>query len=185
MFQKLKGHIKIVGGQMMKSGSVEETVFNEERITYSRKLVIDLLRKVENKEVSVNDVIRKIESNKYKVCVYKNRIAEKIDVDDIYYITVLDGITRIFTEKDSYNSYMPLNEWEKRFNDIKNNKFYRSHRNYIVNLDKIVEIKNMSGWIMMTGHWFLLEKRMDYYICFLINNIKCIMVALNLSIESG
>lgn len=123
----------------MKGNNVDESIFCEEVIQYS-KVIIDLLKKVENKEISVNDLIRKFERNKYKVCVYKNRIAEEIDIDDIYYITVLDGITRIFTENDSYNSYISLNEWGKRLDSIKEDKFYRSHRNYIVNTDRITEI---------------------------------------------
>lgn len=98
------------------------------------------MKKIENKEFCVEDAIKEIEEDKYKIYVYKNRIAEKIYLDDIYYITVFDGITKIFTINDSYNSYISLNEWEKRFNDIKNDNFYRCHRNYIVNTTKIGRI---------------------------------------------
>lgn len=119
-----------------------EEMFYEDELHYSKETLINLLKKAENKEIYIRDIIRNLERNKCKVGVYKDRTVEKICIDDIYYITVLDGVTRIFTGNDSYNSYISLNEWEKRFNDIKSDEFYRSHRNYIVNTTKIVRIKD-------------------------------------------
>lgn len=116
---------------MKKYNNETKEVLYEDVVKYSKEMVIDLLRRIENKEFCIEDVISSLEKSKYKVCVYRNRITKEIYVDDIYYITVFDGITKIFTKNDSYNSYKSLNEWEKRFKAIKSDKFSSDCTNFV------------------------------------------------------
>ncbi|MBU7005560.1 LytR/AlgR family response regulator transcription factor [Phosphitispora fastidiosa] len=95
-------------------------------------------------------------SNQYEESVKKFFIYEEDNIillsfRDIYYIEALNKSARIRTQGRSYNSGHPLHYFE---NKLKNLNFFRPHRGYLVNLEKIAEIIpkiNYSFDIKLTG----------------------------------
>jgi DNA-binding LytR/AlgR family response regulator len=58
-------------------------------------------------------------------------------IRDSYYIEAINKFVRIRTKERFYNSNHSLNYFE---NKLKNLDFFRTHRGYLVNLDKVAEI---------------------------------------------
>ncbi len=61
-----------------------------------------------------------------------------ISLDDIYYIEVDEKDSLIYTKDAVYTSKVKISKLEEI---LPKEKFYRTHRSYIVNLDKIVEVE--------------------------------------------
>ncbi len=61
-----------------------------------------------------------------------------ISLDDIYYIEVSEKDSLIYTKDVVYTSKVKISKLEEI---LPKEKFYRTHRSYIVNLDKIVEVE--------------------------------------------
>ena len=122
--------------------------FTLERI---KKTISRLEEKIEK---NINTDIHSL-SNQYKESVKKFFIYEQdniilLNIKDIYYIEALNKFVRIRTKDRFYNSNHSLNYFE---NKLKNLDFFRTHRGYLVNLDKIAEIMpkiNYSFDIRMT-----------------------------------
>ncbi|HNR04784.1 MAG TPA: LytTR family DNA-binding domain-containing protein [Bacillota bacterium] len=109
--------------------------FTLERI---KKTISRLEEKIEK---NINTDIHSL-SNQYKESVKKFFIYEQdniilLNIKDIYYIEALNKFVRIRTKDRFYNSNHSLNYFE---NKLKNLDFFRTHRGYLVNLDKIAEI---------------------------------------------
>lgn len=109
--------------------------FTLERI---KKTISKLEEKIEK---NINTDIHSL-SNQYKESVKKFFIYEQdniilLNIKDIYYIEALNKFVRIRTKDRFYNSNHSLNYFE---NKLKNLDFFRAHRGYLVNLDKIAEI---------------------------------------------
>jgi len=109
--------------------------FTLERI---KKTISRLEEKIEK---NINTDIHSL-SNQYKESVKKFFIYEQdniilLNIKDIYYIEALNKFVRIRTKDRFYNSNHSLNYFE---NKLKNLDFFRAHRGYLVNLDKIAEI---------------------------------------------
>ena len=66
---------------------------------------------------------------------------------DVDYIEANEKETLIFANKKRYVSKIKISKWEEM---LEGYNFYRCHRSYIVNLDKIVEIEQWfnSSWII-------------------------------------
>ncbi len=60
-----------------------------------------------------------------------------INLEDICYIEALNKYVQIRTEKMFYRSKHPLKYYESK---MKNLNFFRAHRSYIINLDKVIRI---------------------------------------------
>jgi len=122
--------------------------FTLERI---KKTISRLEEKIEK---NINTDIHSL-SNQYKESVKKFFIYEQdniilLNIKDIYYIEALNKFVRIRTKDRFYNSNHSLNYFE---NKLKNLDFFRTHRGYLVNLDKVAEIMpkiNYSFDIRMT-----------------------------------
>ncbi len=122
--------------------------FTLERI---KKTISKLEEKIEK---NINTDIHSL-SNQYKESVKKFFIYEQdniilLNIKDIYYIEALNKFVRIRTKDRFYNSNHSLNYFE---NKLKNLDFFRTHRGYLVNLDKVAEIMpkiNYSFDIRMT-----------------------------------
>lgn len=61
-----------------------------------------------------------------------------ISLDDIYYIEVDEKESLIYTKDAVYTSKVKISKFEEI---LPKEKFYRTHRSYIVNLDKIIEVE--------------------------------------------
>lgn len=134
---KLKNDIKIIFITAYKEHAIDAfeikafdyilKPYSEERID---KVILDLLwekkARLVKKHVEVNKIAVR-EDDKLKI----------IFLDEIYFIEVLDKECIIHTEKKSYSSKLKLSKFEEI---LPGSKFYRCHRSYIVNLNKIIEI---------------------------------------------
>ena len=103
--------------------------YSEARITQ----LLDNLTKSQNK-FPIPKEVSKI--NKVTVLHHDKMIV--LPVDKICYIEVVDKESTIYTENNKYVSKFKLSKWQEI---LPADKFYRTHRSYIVNLDKIIEIE--------------------------------------------
>ncbi|MGI6669048.1 MAG: LytTR family transcriptional regulator DNA-binding domain-containing protein [Acetivibrionales bacterium] len=79
----------------------------------------------------------KAQKRMLKIAVKKDDSIVILDPSDIYYLTARKGKVLIFTKNDQYYSWDSMNSWEERLSGF---NFFRCHRSYIVNVDKIEEI---------------------------------------------
>ena len=103
--------------------------YSDERI----KEVLENITKEKESESSkdINSRINKITG------MLDNKIFV-ISLDDIYYIEVNEKDSLIYTKDAVYISKVKISKLEEI---LPKEKFYRTHRSYIVNLDKIVEVE--------------------------------------------
>lgn len=84
-----------------------------------------------------NDLIK--ENNKInKITVSSGDKLIVLSLDEICYIEIIEKESLVYTKTSTYTSKLKLSKWEEI---LPKNKFYRTHRSYIVNLDKIREIE--------------------------------------------
>ena len=73
-----------------------------------------------------------------KVTVFLDEKMVVLSLDEIYYIEVSEKESLVYTQNEIYTSKLKISKWEEI---LPKNKFYRTHRAYIVNLDKIKEVE--------------------------------------------
>lgn len=115
-----------------------------------------------------------IESNKKsfnKLTLNKDGKLVVISTKDICYIEAIDKEIKVFTSNNVFYTKLKLNELE----EILPPYFFRSHRSYIINLDKVIEIE---PWFNST---FLLKTtELDFKIPVSRNKTKEIKELLNI-----
>ncbi|MBE6043419.1 MAG: response regulator transcription factor [Clostridium thermopalmarium] len=99
---------------------------------YSEERIMSTLKRLE-KSRSDNDV--KYVSN--KMTLKKDNKLKVIEVSDICYCEASERETIIYTSSNRYTEHCSISEFYKR---LPKEHFFRTHRSYIVNLDKITEI---------------------------------------------
>lgn len=102
---------------------------------YSEERIIRTLRQLEaleNKEEKQNTPCI---GN--KIALRKNNKLKVIDICDICYCEAKERDTLIYTINDSYIENCSISEIYKK---LPPNMFFKTHRSYIVNLEKVVEI---------------------------------------------
>lgn len=105
---------------------------------YSDERIIFMLDKL--KTAILDDNCKdKVEYQKVsnKISLWKNDKIHIVDVNDIYYCEARERYTHIFTKGEEYEIRECISEVEKTIN---NDSFFRTHRSYLVNLEKIEEI---------------------------------------------
>lgn len=105
---------------------------------YSDERIISMLHRLKNTSDKKNNE-DKAEYKKVsnKISLWKNGKIHIVDVNDIYYCEARERYTHIFTKDEDYEIREGISEVEKTIN---HNSFFRSHRSYLVNLEKIEEI---------------------------------------------
>jgi two-component system LytT family response regulator len=96
---------------------------------YSENRIIDTLKRLENctPSKSVNN----------KITLWKNNKHYVLNVNDIYYCQAQEHDVHVYTKDDSFRVSSSISDFYKK---LPNNYFFKCHRSYIVNIDKIVEI---------------------------------------------
>ena len=103
--------------------------YSDERI----KELLDTLVSKSKKENVQNNI------NPYqKVTVTLDNKMYVISLDEIDYIEVSEKESAIFSHNKKYISKLKISQWEKL---LPKEKFFRTHRAFIINLDKISEIE--------------------------------------------
>lgn len=97
---------------------------------YSEERIVNTLRRLEKIQF-----VDKCINN--KITLKKNNKLRVISICDICYCEARERETIIYTSKEKFIENCSISEFYKR---LPKNNFFRSHRSYIVNLEKIVEI---------------------------------------------
>lgn len=105
--------------------------YSDERIIFMLHRLKDDYHDKNHKNVSDYQKI----SN--KISLWKNNKIHIVDVNDIYYCEASERYTHIFTKDEEYEIRKCISEVEKIIN---HHNFFKSHRSYLVNLQKIEEI---------------------------------------------
>ncbi|SHK21936.1 LytR/AlgR family response regulator transcription factor [Tepidibacter formicigenes] len=99
---------------------------------YSEDRIVTTLKKLE-----------KLEFNDEKKCrcdritLWKGEKMIVINIEDIYYCMANERETLVYTKEEEYIVNMSISEF---FNKLPKENFFRSHRSYILNMNKIKEI---------------------------------------------
>ena len=105
---------------------------------YSDERIISMLNRLKdecNRNNHKDEIKYKKVSN--KISLWKNNKIHIVDINDIYYCEARERYTHIFTKDEEYEIREGISEVEKT---IGHNNFFRSHRSYLVNLEKIEEV---------------------------------------------
>ncbi|KUP22516.1 LytTR family DNA-binding domain-containing protein [Paenibacillus sp. DMB5] len=72
-----------------------------------------------------------------KVNLWKNEKIIVVDADEIYYASAQEKTTSVITKGEEYSMALSISEFHSR---LAQDRFFRCHRSYLVNLSKIKEI---------------------------------------------
>ncbi|MDZ7543100.1 response regulator, partial [Clostridium perfringens] len=103
---------------------------------YHESRIISMLKKLESSYIQEKHNLHK-NSIPNKMNLWKNEKIRVVDLDDIYYCVAKERITHVFTKDEEYSVGVSITEF---YNSLPKDKFFRSHRSYIVNINKIREI---------------------------------------------
>jgi two-component system LytT family response regulator len=106
---------------------------------YSKERIVSMLNKLENSSNQNNEINNIDEHQKLfnKISLWKNDKMIVIDIEDIYYCNAKERETLVYTKENEYIVNSSISEFEK---NLPNDKFFKCHRSFIVNLSKIKEI---------------------------------------------
>ena len=112
---------------------------------YSETRIRNLLKSLVNRETEVISSIKN--SNLKKITVNIDERLYVISLNDVDYIEASEKETLIFSNQKKYISKIKISKWEEM---LKGYNFYRCHRSFIINLDKITKIEQWfnSSWII-------------------------------------
>ncbi|STO30793.1 putative two-component response-regulatory protein YehT [Fusobacterium necrogenes] len=136
---------------------------------YSEKRISEVLDNLIS--VRENNFVKEIEKIN-KVTVFLNEKMVVLSLDEICYIEVAEKESLVYTKEEVYTSKFKISKWEEI---LPENKFYRTHRAYIVNLDKIKEIE---PWF--NGTFVLKVQDLKFKVPVSRNNVKEFKELLNI-----
>ena len=112
---------------------------------YSESRIKNLLKSLVNIKTEVTSSVKN--SNLKKITVNIDERLYVISLNDVDYIEASEKETLIFSNQKKYISKIKISKWEEM---LKGYNFYRCHRSFIINLDKITEIEQWfnSSWII-------------------------------------
>ncbi len=123
---------------------------------YSEDRIVSTLNKL-NQSIINNKV--EVNTNKYNnITLWKGNKLVIVNIEDIYYCEARERETLVYTKDNQYISKNSILEFEKK---IDNDKFFKIHRSYIVNLSKIKEI---IPWFNSTYQLKLIDLDNEIYV---------------------
>ena len=120
--------------------------YNELEILYALEMAVEKF--YEQTNVFLSETQDTVISNDYMFIKKKNAL-KKVALQDILYIEVEDRYCNIITEKEKFVILISLTKISTLLNK---DRFTRTHRNYIVNTDKIEEIILADNLIILKGN---------------------------------
>lgn len=120
--------------------------FNELEILYALEMAVEKF--YEQTNVFLSEDQDTVISNDYLFIKKKNAL-KKVSLQNILYIEVEERYCNIVTEKEKFIIMISLTKISEL---LDKNKFTRTHRNYIVNTDKIEEIVLTDNLIILQGN---------------------------------
>ncbi|CEQ18575.1 LytR/AlgR family response regulator transcription factor [Paraclostridium sordellii] len=108
---------------------------------YSDQRIINTLKKLKYSELDCEESKKEFNEEKVDnhdtVTLWKDEKMVVLKLSDIYYCEAKERDTVVYTKSDEYKVKASISEFSK---SISSNQFFKTHRSYIVNLDKIKEI---------------------------------------------
>lgn len=137
--------------------------FNELEVLYAIEMAVEKF--YAQTDVFFNEEEDTVISKEY-LFVKKGKSLKKIRILDIIYVNVEEKYCNIITENEKFVILISLTKILKL---LDNSVFCRTHRNYIVNVEKIIEITPTDNLIVLIGGYkaILSEKYKD-----IINKIR-------------
>ncbi|MDD5149711.1 MAG: response regulator transcription factor [Flavobacterium sp.] len=120
--------------------------FNELEILYALEMAVEKFYEQTNTFLSEDQDT--VISNDYLFIKKKNAL-KKVSLEDIIYIEVEDRYCNIITENEKFVILISLTKISALLNK---DKFIKTHRNYIVNKDKMEEIILSDNLIILKGN---------------------------------
>lgn len=108
---------------------------------YSENRIMDCIRKMNISSCNTSQIPSLSDNYKYQldiICGFDEEDVVLLGFQDIYYIEVINRNILIHTKDKIYKGNKTLNFYEDK---LKNRSFFRTHKCYIVNLDKISRFK--------------------------------------------
>lgn len=130
---------------------------------YSESRIVSMLKKLENSDNNEKNEFPKNNMSN-KISLWKNDKIIVVDINDIYYCLAKERVTLVFTKNEEYSVNLCISEFYEK---LPKNIFFKCHRSYIVNLNKIREI---IPWFNSTYNLKL--QNMDYEIPVSRSNVK-------------
>lgn len=128
---------------------------------YSEKRIIEVLDNLTLlKNIPSVKEIEKIN----KVTVFSNEKMVVLSLDEICCIEVKEKESIVYAKEEVYTSKLKISKWEEI---LPKSRFYRTHRSYIINLDKIKEVE---PWF--NGTYILKIQDLKFKVPVSRNNIK-------------
>ncbi|WP_420574177.1 LytR/AlgR family response regulator transcription factor [Kordia sp.] len=121
--------------------------FNELEIIYAIETAIE---KFYDQEDSFSGEDENTIISKDHLFIKKGKSLKKVNIDDIIFIEVEEKYCNIITHKEKFVILISL---VKILDLLDEQKFYRTHRNFIVNLQKVQEIIPQDNLILLTGDY--------------------------------
>ena len=105
---------------------------------YSESRIFSMLARMEAAHTQQHRAIPKqLQPSITKVNLYKNEKIIVVDANDIYYAVAQEKTTEVVTKSEKYIMHLSISDFYERLpKDI----FFRCHRSYLVNTEKIKEI---------------------------------------------
>ncbi len=120
--------------------------FNELEVLYAIEMAVEKF--YAQTDVFLDDEEDTIISDEY-LFIKKGKSLKKVSISDIIYIEVEEKYCNIITEKEKFVILISLT---KILTLLDNSIFYRTHRNFIVNIEKIIEIIPADNLILLEGN---------------------------------
>lgn len=120
--------------------------FNELEIQYAIEMAVEKF--YAQTDVFLGDEEDTVISDDY-LFIKKGKTLKKVELADIIYIEVEEKYCNIITEKEKFVILISLTKILKM---LDSNLFCRTHRNYIVNTEKIIEIVPSDNLIIVSGN---------------------------------
>lgn len=96
---------------------------------YSESRIVDTLKRLEN--------CTAIKCSNKKITLSKNNKMYVLSIEDIYYCEANEHEVYVYTKHDQFKVSSSLSDFNKK---LLQSMFFRCHRSYIVNIDKITEV---------------------------------------------
>lgn len=103
---------------------------------YSEERIVSTLNKLmQSKGIELEKEHNLV--NNINITLWKDNKLVVVNIDDIYYCEARERETLVYTKNNEYIAKSSILEFEKK---LSQDKFFKTHRSYIVNITKIEEI---------------------------------------------
>lgn len=104
---------------------------------YSDDRIKSTLKKLEKIEIKNDEVINTNTTTSGNLTLWKENKLVVVNIEEIYYCEARERETLVYTKDGQYIYKTSMTEFEKK---LTSEKFFKTHRSYIVNINKIKEI---------------------------------------------